>query len=101
MSFSNLSVRVKLISICMLIGLAPACIVCTLAWNATLQLSDTRLNGLKQTARSLADKVDRNLFERYGDVQAFGLNGVIANHDNWYVPGEEKNEMGWGGRRGS
>jgi hypothetical protein len=32
---------------------------------------------LRETAGHLADKVDRNLFERYGDVQAFGLNDVV------------------------
>lgn len=35
-------------------------------------------------AENIADKIDRNLFERYGDVQAFGFNRVIRDRDNWY-----------------
>ncbi|MEK6774664.1 MAG: hypothetical protein AABY64_12025 [Bdellovibrionota bacterium] len=31
---------------------------------------------LKAASNSLMDKIDRNLFERYGDVQAFALDGI-------------------------
>ena len=37
-------------------------------------LALSRLTGLASAARSVQDKIDRCLFERYGDVQAFGLN---------------------------
>ena len=37
-------------------------------------LEATRLTALGSSARSVQDKIDRCLFERYGDVQAFGLN---------------------------
>jgi len=38
------------------------------------QLAQSQLTELATVARSVQDKVDRCLFERYGDVQAFGLN---------------------------
>jgi methyl-accepting chemotaxis protein len=41
------------------------------------QLSDGRLIGLSASAYSVQDKIDRNLFERYGDVQAFGNNSCV------------------------
>ena len=37
-------------------------------------LEVSRLVALSSSARSVQDKIDRCLFERYGDVQAFGLN---------------------------
>lgn len=36
---------------------------------------------LKKAAESIADKVDRNLFERYGDVQAFALSEPARSGD--------------------
>ena len=38
------------------------------------RLEVTQLTALASGARSVQDKIDRCLFERYGDVQAFGLN---------------------------
>ena len=32
---------------------------------------------------ALNDLIDRNLFERYGDVQAFGLNTAVQDRSNW------------------
>ena len=37
-------------------------------------LEVSQLVGLSSAARSVQDKIDRCMFERYGDVQAFGLN---------------------------
>ena len=37
----------------------------------------------EDTAIALLEKIDRNLFERYGDVQAFGLNTAAADPANW------------------
>lgn len=86
MKFANLSVKYKLVSFCMLMGLIPASIVCVLAWQASAKLSESRCRSLLQTAKSLADKIDRNLFERYGDVQAFGLNDTVR--DVWLKTGD-------------
>ncbi|MBL9139148.1 MAG: PAS domain-containing protein [Verrucomicrobiales bacterium] len=36
-----------------------------------------RASGLENVAANIQDKVDRCLFERYGDVQAFGLNSEV------------------------
>jgi methyl-accepting chemotaxis protein len=37
-------------------------------------LETSRLTALASAARGVQDKIDRCMFERYGDVQAFGLN---------------------------
>jgi hypothetical protein len=44
---------------------------------------------LEQMAVGIGDTIDRNLFERYGDVQAFGLNVAAHAPANWKRPGEE------------
>jgi methyl-accepting chemotaxis protein len=43
---------------------------------------------LKDSAAAINDLVDRNLFERYGDVQAFSVNQTAHNPANWRIPGE-------------
>ncbi len=41
------------------------------------EVNDNSLNELSVSARTIQEKIDRNLFERYGDVQAFGLNSLF------------------------
>ena len=41
----------------------------------------------------MADKIDRNLFERYGDVQAFGFNAVVEDRSQWYKVGAANNRI--------
>ena len=41
----------------------------------------------------MADKIDRNLFERYGDVQAFGFNDVVEDRSQWYKVGAANNRI--------
>jgi len=43
--------------------------------------TDDKTDLLKKAAESIADKVDRNLFERYGDVQAFALSEPARSGD--------------------
>jgi methyl-accepting chemotaxis protein len=52
-------------------------------------LQSIAMGRLTDAAIALNDTIDRNLFERYGDVQAFGMN--LAAHDpaNWRRPGPE------------
>jgi len=40
---------------------------------------------IQQMAVSIGDTIDRNLFERYGEVQAFGLNAAAANPEYWRI----------------
>ena len=41
---------------------------------------------LKTSADSVGEMIDRNLFERYGDVQAFGFNNAAYEPANWKNP---------------
>ncbi len=69
------SLKTKLLFSFLVLGLVPMAIVgvlsyCT-AYQASLDLAGQRM---RSTAVDLSDKMDRNLFERYGDVQAFAFN---------------------------
>lgn len=66
-------------------ALAPTLALGVIVISATGRVSDGFGTRLVTAAESVADKIDRNLFERYGDVQAFGLNTAVQDRANWYV----------------
>jgi hypothetical protein len=74
-------------------GLLIAIVV---GWNVvsmTGQMADETAQGYQGTAVSVAETIDRNLFERYGDVQAFGANRAVLDRASWYRPGADKNHV--------
>ncbi len=72
--FTFRSVRTKLLVAFLALGLVPMGIVGFLAFQrATESLTAAAGIAQSQTAYNVADKIDRNYFERYGDVQAFAL----------------------------
>ncbi len=79
-----MQIRTKLAVSFLAAGLIPAGVCATIAWRATNNVADTIGGRFQQTATDLLDKVDRFLFERYGDVQAFGLNSVVQDRSEWY-----------------
>ena len=50
-------------------------------------------DSISSMAEGAADKIDRNLFERYGDVQAFGFNSVVDQKASWYRTDVEGNPI--------
>lgn len=81
--FSNLSVRTKLVILLAVFVVAPA-----LGTYGMFLLQAQHINKMAQDtmmdqAILTGDIIDRNLFERYGDVQAFGYNTVAYNPDHW------------------
>jgi methyl-accepting chemotaxis protein len=69
------SFKTKLIASFLLISIIPFAVIGYLSY---VRCSDALITGTSQQltnhAASVLDKVDRNLFERYGDVQAFAFN---------------------------
>ncbi len=47
---------------------------------SAVHIREENLARLAAAARGIQDRIDRNLFERYGDVQAFGMNAAVQ-HD--------------------
>lgn len=80
--FNNLNLLPKLIALFTVIGVLPLAIV---GWMARDQSSAELQDGASQSVSELAfnasDKLDRNLFERYGDVQAFALSDPARSMD--------------------
>ncbi|MCM8537202.1 MAG: methyl-accepting chemotaxis protein [Lentisphaeraceae bacterium] len=79
-----MKITTKLLISFLAISIIPLIIVISTAQTAFNELETSNLSYYKSTAISIADLIDRNLFERYGDVQAFALNGKVQNSSAWY-----------------
>ncbi|MBI2421937.1 MAG: methyl-accepting chemotaxis protein [Candidatus Hydrogenedentes bacterium] len=66
-------------------GLIPCALFSLIAFRATNQMEQGNLSRMEGYATVIADKIDRNLFERYGDVQAFSKNTVLQDQSQWYA----------------
>ena len=82
--FARLSLRTILTSAFLILVLAPLMLVGVSTWSTANRSAEERAATYEGTAANLADKIDRNLFERYGDVQAFGLNHAVRDRNVWY-----------------
>ena len=70
--YANLGIRTKLILLLVLVGPVPMATASFLSYNqASGDLSDKAGTEQSEVAFNAIDKLDRNLFERYGDVQAY------------------------------
>ncbi len=90
----NLSFRAKLLGAIIAAGSVPLVIL------SGLNLKTAREVGVESISEELIadssivlDRVDRTLFERYGDVQAFGLNRVLSDSAHWYKAGSQENQI--------
>ncbi len=73
--FQFKSVKTKLLVWFLALGLLPVAIIGWLSYShARDDLTASAANQLQTMAIETVDKIDRNLFERYGDVQAFAEN---------------------------
>ncbi len=72
---ANLSLNIKLVAGFLLLGLVPAMVISWYSFQASAdQLQGAAGHLLEDAAVTDGDIIDRNLFERYGDVQAFAAN---------------------------
>ena len=91
--FGSWGLTAKLIGLFFLFGVTPMAIVGGIAYNAGKDLEAGVGIRFQGVAQNIADKIDRNLFERYGDVQAFGLNRVVFNRSDWFKTSEETSDI--------
>jgi methyl-accepting chemotaxis protein len=84
-------ITAKLAGLFVLFGFVPMAIIGLIAYNASLTIEGTAGTRFQNVAEGVADKIDRNLFERYGDVQAFGINRVLDQKASWYRTEEQSN----------
>ncbi len=72
----------------------PVALIATIIFHqSSTTVRERAAERLQEAAGHVADKIDRNLFERYGDVQAFGFNEVVLDRTQWYRPGAETNRI--------
>ncbi len=84
-TFNRLSLTTKIVLLCLGFGVLPMIVFGLISNNALVHAEHESSRIVENEAVNLADKIDRNLFERYGDVQAFGLNRIIADkRSDWY-----------------
>jgi len=80
-------IRTKLAALFLVFGAVPALIVFAVYMWGEGDFRKGAGDPLKFTAAQINEVIDRNLFERYGDVQAFGLNTAAQEPANWQRPG--------------
>ncbi|WP_434480278.1 hypothetical protein [Gemmatimonas sp.] len=94
MQYSQWPIARKLALLCLAFGLVPVALVATFILNrSTNTVRERTADRLREAAGHVADKIDRNLFERYGDVQAFGFNEVVRDSSQWYKTGAQHNRI--------
>jgi methyl-accepting chemotaxis protein len=81
---SSWGITAKLTILFGLFGLIPMAVVGLIAYTASLTIERSVGTRFQTLAEGVADRIDRNLFERYGDVQAFGFNAVLDQKAAWY-----------------
>ncbi len=85
----GLSISKKLTFLFLCFGIIPLGFAIAISLQSLKKVEKSSLISYQQCAEKMAELIDRNLFERYGDVQAFALNHAVRNREMWYVEGEE------------
>ncbi len=83
----------KLVALLVVFAVVPMGIVAYIGFDASHEIAATAGVRFQVVAENIADKVDRNLFERYGNVQAFVKNRIVNERYNWYTPRADDNEI--------
>lgn len=84
--FNNMKIKNKMIILFLIFGLIPATALFSIFMYAQERYEEDHIKPLQESAFMINDAIDRNLFERYGDVQAFGLNAAAIDPANWKNP---------------
>ncbi len=83
------SIRTKIVALLLVFGLVPALSVFAVVESQGGAVREKLMTKEVETAAATIDIIDRNLFERYGDVQAFALNTAAGDRLNWNRPGAQ------------
>ncbi|RJF88371.1 methyl-accepting chemotaxis protein [Oleomonas cavernae] len=78
-----MSIQRKLILLLSAFGLVPAAVLFAIYLSGEGDSRAALYGRFRNLASEMTDAVDRTLAERYGDVQAFGLNTAAYDADNW------------------
>lgn len=91
---SSFSLNQRLVGAFLALGVVPALTVGIVTyWLASREVSNRVGSSFTAVSEHVNDTIDRNLFERYGDVQAFAANPVVHDRTAWYRVGSEANRI--------
>lgn len=76
-------IALKLCMLLLAIGIVPALVIYIIFTNQQDTYYKARAKVLENLAVNVSSIIDRNLFERYGDVQAFTINSALDDPANW------------------
>lgn len=90
MSFiQNIKIGPKLIAVLMFFAIIPAALQYMINYLEEKNYVESYATQVTNRAEVVNEIIDRNLFERYGDVQAFGLNTSAWDPANWRRPSHD------------
>jgi methyl-accepting chemotaxis protein len=92
-SYRSFGLTTKLIVAFLVLGTVPLAIMAIFSFRALTAMGDRVRDSFRASSVAALDTIDRNLFERYGDVQAFGLNHAIHRTGDWYKTGADTNPV--------
>ncbi len=87
------SLTFRLVASFVVVGLLPMAVMAIFSVRNIHHLGQNLAASFAVAAQTALEKMDRNLFERYGDVQAFGVNSAVLDKGSWYVVGSESNHV--------
>ncbi|GJL53229.1 MAG: hypothetical protein NPIRA02_03610 [Nitrospirales bacterium] len=85
-SVRKFGITAKLIGLCVLFGVVPMTAIGFIGFHAANTMEEEVGIKFERVAKTIAEKIDRNLFERYVDVQVFGRNEAAQSHPQWGSP---------------
>ncbi len=85
----DLSVRTKLVILLVAFSVVPIVAMYSAFLNKEDDIKRMAQETLRDQATQIGETIDRNLFERYGDVQAFGYNTVAYDSSHWGKGGDD------------
>ncbi|MBL9191114.1 MAG: methyl-accepting chemotaxis protein [Opitutaceae bacterium] len=76
----KINLTTRFVIILLVVGLLPVGVLSLLVSQSTEHQKEGSADQLHQIAVRTSDTIERNLFERYGDVQAFTANEAVLTH---------------------
>ncbi len=86
LNLKKIRIALKLVMLLIVFSLVPALVMFVVFEFSKENFKEVTRQPFLENAISIGDTIDRNLFERYGDVQAFGLNAAAKDSRNWKKP---------------
>ena len=84
LGFRKFRIQQKVLLTLAVFGMVPILVGLYIVQQGVEQSKEAARGSLALIAGSGIDVIERNLFERYGDVQAFGLNTAVRDQSTWY-----------------